>query len=217
MSSTLIEGMIRSWTSLYTKGLPSELGAERRAEVESDLWEQDWLWQERGLTGLFSQRLGRWLLGMPADLSWRLEQRGPTKNPAEDVGSKLERMIKLATTTVQKVMLGLVVLLAAYQLVVVVFSGAAGVGILNAEEAPGWTTAGELFLAFISAVGIALIAFGLRQRAQAPERAGMLFPIGVVPSIVMFWLIIPPIIALVVAVYSVLNGRTQQRQLTAGT
>lgn len=126
-------------------------------------------------------------------------------------------MIKLATTTVQKVMLGLVVLLAAYQLVVVVFSGAAGVGILNAEEAPGWTTAGELFLAFISAVGIALIAFGLRQRAQAPERAGMLFAIGVVPSIVMFWLIIPPIIALVVAVYSVLNGRTQQRQLTAGT
>ncbi len=45
----------------------------------------------------------------------------------------------------------------------------------------------------------------------------MLFAIGVVPSIVMFWLIIPPIIALVVAVYSVLNGRTQQRQLTAGT
>ena len=112
-------------------------------------------------------------------------------------------------------------LLAVYQLVVLVAGTAAGVGLISVNEIPGRNSAAELSFAFISGVGLALIGAGLWQRAPAPERAGtrarILIAIGVVPSIVMFWMIVPPIVALVVAIYSLVNGSTQQRKLAAGT
>lgn len=108
-------------------------------------------------------------------------------------------------------------LLAVYQLVVLVAGTAAGVGLIGVNEIPGRNSAAELSFAFISGVGLALIGAGLWQRAPAPERAGILIAIGVVPSIVMFWMIVPPIVALVVAIYSLVNGSTQQRKLAAGT
>ncbi len=71
-------GLTRWWVRLYTKGLPPEMRDARRAEIESDLWEQGEDATANGSqpdeTAL--QVFVRLLLGTPADLTWRLEQRG---------------------------------------------------------------------------------------------------------------------------------------------
>ena len=81
MSALLLTHSIRltrRWVRLYTAGLPTEVREARRAELESDLWEQE---QEAGAAGcrptttaLHVQR--RFMLGIPADLSWRQQQGG---------------------------------------------------------------------------------------------------------------------------------------------
>jgi hypothetical protein len=63
---------------LYTAGLPTEVREARRAELESDLWEQ-----EAGAAGCRPTTtalhvLRRFMLGIPADLSWR-QRRGGSK------------------------------------------------------------------------------------------------------------------------------------------
>jgi hypothetical protein len=69
-STTVPAQLTRTWVALYTAGLANELASTRSAEIESDLWEQD-------LAGVsFGEAFARLLLGMPADLSWRLEQKG---------------------------------------------------------------------------------------------------------------------------------------------
>lgn len=74
---------IRAWVAFYTRGLPVELATERRDLIESDLWDEAqeaaWLGETSGLA---RQRSGRWLRGMSADISWRIEQqRRITKLP----------------------------------------------------------------------------------------------------------------------------------------
>jgi hypothetical protein len=65
---------VRLWTRIYTRGLPRELGQRRRAEIESDLFEQI---AEAGAdrrTGL--RILWRLLAGIHQDLIWRGESVG---------------------------------------------------------------------------------------------------------------------------------------------
>jgi hypothetical protein len=65
--------VIRGWVGLYTRGLPTEMRARRRVEVAADLADETLHAIRRGdQSGLFRQRLTRLLLGLPADLSWRL-------------------------------------------------------------------------------------------------------------------------------------------------
>jgi hypothetical protein len=62
---------VRAWTAAYTKGLPSELRAARRAELASDAWEQ--LHDPANATTW--RVLGRLVRGVPGDLAWRAETR----------------------------------------------------------------------------------------------------------------------------------------------
>jgi hypothetical protein len=63
---------VRTWTHLYTCGLPALWRDARRGEIESDLWE----WQhdpDRGTgPGAAGQVLLRLLLGLPDDVFWRM-------------------------------------------------------------------------------------------------------------------------------------------------
>ncbi len=98
----------------------------------------------------------------------------------------------------------LLALLAVYQLVWVV--AATGSVLFGGDPGAAWV------LALMNAAGVALIVTGLRQRSQAPLRAGILLAVGVVPSILMFWVYIPPMIALAVAIYAIQNGLSRSRR-----
>ncbi len=91
------------WVRIYTIGLSSVSRERRAGQIHSDLWDHYTDRAEDGtnpaLIGLAA--LARAARGAAADLVWRREQKGPVKAPAEDVGSKLERTIKVATMTVQ--------------------------------------------------------------------------------------------------------------------
>ena len=67
--------LVRSWAWLYTLGLSAELRLARRAELESDLWEQAADGRARGRSRGREGALtcARMVLGVPADLGWRLE------------------------------------------------------------------------------------------------------------------------------------------------
>jgi len=68
-------GLTRSWTALYTRGLPAELRDRRRDEIESDLWEQRRLddFEQTAAADTAVEVLLRLVLGAPADIIWRIE------------------------------------------------------------------------------------------------------------------------------------------------
>jgi hypothetical protein len=61
---------------MYTRRLPEQLRDERRAEIDSDLWEHNAeLDERRERSWLASLEVaGRTITGMPADLAWRNQQ-----------------------------------------------------------------------------------------------------------------------------------------------
>ena len=75
--------VIRAWVAVYTRGLPAGLALDRQALIEADLWEEAEAAQWLGETSrLARQRWSRWIRGLPADVTWRLEQqRRITKMP----------------------------------------------------------------------------------------------------------------------------------------
>ena len=86
---------VRAWTRFYTRGLSPETAAVRRDEIDSDLWEH----ARSGPSSL--QVLGRWLLGVPADLIWRAEQVGAGGRQRSASG------LTVRTSGLQKGMIGL--------------------------------------------------------------------------------------------------------------
>jgi len=76
MNASLASRLVRSWVTLYTRGLPRELGAARIEEIESDLWSQhqEAIAIRQSAVSIGLEILARLVLGIAADLSWRLEQ-----------------------------------------------------------------------------------------------------------------------------------------------
>ena len=74
---TVVIGLARAWTRLYTGRLDPVLRDARRAEIDSDLWESHEDARRRGCSaaGVALQILGRLLLGAPHDVLWSLEHR----------------------------------------------------------------------------------------------------------------------------------------------
>jgi hypothetical protein len=70
--------IVRGWTRLYTWRLPAAAREDRRAEIESDLWEfQQDSHSYHGLNPAV-HTLIRLLLGIPDDLQWRTAHAAPT-------------------------------------------------------------------------------------------------------------------------------------------
>ena len=66
--------LTRAWTALYTRGLPPDLRAERREEIDCDLWEHRRAGlRRRRAVSTAAHILLRLALGIPADFVWRLE------------------------------------------------------------------------------------------------------------------------------------------------
>lgn len=70
------ERFTRRWVAMYTRRLPEHLRDERRAEIDSDLWEHHAeLDERRERSWLASLEVAaRTITGMPADLAWRNQQ-----------------------------------------------------------------------------------------------------------------------------------------------
>lgn len=70
-SVSLVAGLATGWVRLYTAALPTDLKIDRRAEIESDLWEQ----QHDVSLGIAAAThlVARLIIGMPGDLWWTLE------------------------------------------------------------------------------------------------------------------------------------------------
>ena len=68
---------VRRWVSLYTLGLPTEIKQGRRDEIDDDLWcqAQDAVDSARPDRSFGGEILARLVFGVPADVSWRIEQR----------------------------------------------------------------------------------------------------------------------------------------------
>jgi hypothetical protein len=73
---TFATAIVRAWTWLYTAGLDADPRDDRRAQIESDLWDQKDEATERGVAPLAMSAhiLARLALGIPDDLLWRGEQ-----------------------------------------------------------------------------------------------------------------------------------------------
>lgn len=76
----LAAGLARTWVRTYTRGLAGEARAERLAELDSDLYEQERDGRERGISiaALSWHILWRVALGVPADISWRIAEAQPS-------------------------------------------------------------------------------------------------------------------------------------------
>jgi hypothetical protein len=79
MSAERSAGLVLRWVAVYTRGLPSDVRQDRRDEIADDLWCQrnDAAESGRGDRSVGGEILARLLLGVPADVGWRLEQRVP--------------------------------------------------------------------------------------------------------------------------------------------
>jgi hypothetical protein len=82
MNAERAAGWVRRWVALYTRGLPTEIRQERRDEIDSDLWSQLYDAAESAGVGesLAGDIITRLVFGIPADLSWRLEQQFVSSN-----------------------------------------------------------------------------------------------------------------------------------------
>jgi hypothetical protein len=96
MSASWAATLVRGWVGLYTRGVPSQLRAARRDEIDDDLWCQH---QEAASLGRAPGSLGgeillRLVLGMPADVGWRLAHRaGPMSSGLEGSSAMSTRVI----------------------------------------------------------------------------------------------------------------------------
>ena len=68
---SLALSLTRLWTRFYTLGLPVAIREARRAEIESDLWEQSG--QATAQLSTAAHIAARTILGVPADIVWRAE------------------------------------------------------------------------------------------------------------------------------------------------
>ena len=70
-----------AWVTVYTRGLPSDVGGERREEIDCDLWHQRRLadLEREPVTGTAVQILVRTIFGIPADMLWRIEAGSSTQ------------------------------------------------------------------------------------------------------------------------------------------
>jgi hypothetical protein len=77
MNAERAAGLVRRWVGIYTRGLAAEIAQERRDEIDDDLWSQvrDASGSRRTDQSLTGEIVIRLVFGIPADLSWRLEQR----------------------------------------------------------------------------------------------------------------------------------------------
>jgi hypothetical protein len=165
---TLLETLVRRWADFYTLGLETERRRARQDEISSDLWEHRNYAAAEGQKpiSLSLSILGRWMAGVPADLSWR----------ASYVlgGTNKKEQLAMSSAKVSNWWQGLAALTA----VATIYFG---VRQFMTDEVESGVTAGKLG-SLILLIGAGLITIiGLALYGKQPRRGAATVIVGVLP------------------------------------
>ncbi len=183
-----VTGLTRAWVRLYTSGLPPKLREERRSEIDSDLWEQE---RDACATGrtpqvTASEAFGRWLMGIPADLTWSIDHTLRSRRKEEFVSEPVRQTAYLGVATL---MAGLTV----------ITSLAVSLGMFE-SHVYGHDVARSMW----GVVGVsagAMIVFGLSMGRRLPLVGDLFVTLGAFPlAAILVWTIFLPALWLLLAI-----------------
>ena len=197
--------LTRVWVGAYTRGIPTELGERRRAEIDSDLWEQSRhdLSHGRPSAQTSLEITVRLLLGIPADLSWRLEHARPKRSAAR-LYEGTRTMLQTASKHAMPV---LIALFAAG-----CFAMAFGISI--GGDVGG--LAPRLLFGIVLGVAGILLAVGLIQLKRKPLAASIAIGVGAaLGGAITFWAILTPAVAIIILIWLFLGARQRRSPATA--
>jgi hypothetical protein len=209
----LATDLTRWWVSVYSRGLPADEQAARRAEMDSDLWEHTHLGAESGQrpadTGL--EILTRLLLGIPADLAWRrallhpASQRRPGTSQARRITTRGVTMLQRLVAVVAIVLTATIGLFLLYN----------GLGMLTDEGREAWMLR---FGLWETATG-AVLLLGLLATARWPRFGTTLIALGaLVAAATHYWMAVIGVpLAIVLIVAAVMRARTIEHRRLQGT
>ena len=163
---SIAELLVRTWVRTYTVGLDASNRFDRRAEIESDLWEhRNFAASEgKGFAATSLSIFGRWLAGIPADLSWRTSKSGRGQQARE-------RMMKNALGTYWQ---GLAAIAA-------VATGFFGVRQFFTDEVSAGITSGKVVgLVLLVGAGLLVLA-GLAVHRTNPRPGALMVIVGLLP------------------------------------
>jgi hypothetical protein len=197
-------GMTRTWVSLYTSGLPPEFRDSRRAEIDSDVWEQqrtaDLLNQPQGETSL--HLLARLVLGIPSDVTWRLEAAHSAQS---------ERSISVNESRTMRI-------LVAVGVVVALFLVVTGIGAVADALVQGDLASGQAGFGTISVLAGVAVGSGLLTSRRNPLLGiGLVAAGAITVAAAWYWMLvitIPVGLALVAIAY--FRGRPALRRPQPG-
>lgn len=180
------ESTVRAWVRLYTAGLEPGLRSERRAEIDSDLWEHRHqpAADLRSSSTLSLAIWGRWAAGIPADLSWRVSQRNRQSQRKE---------LSVTNPFFRNWWQTLAVLAA-------LGSGYLGVQQFVSHDVTVAITPGKVGGLVVFLGGGLLILLGLAMLRRYPRRGASLVMVGVTPTALIGGLGLGTVVGLIVSV-----------------
>ena len=204
--------LTRWWVSVYSRGLPEDERAARRAEIDSDLWEHTHFGAEAGQrpadTGF--DILTRLLLGIPADLAWRralvqpAAQRRPGTSQAPPITTRGVKMLRRLVALVAIVLTATTGLFLLYN----------GLGLLTDEARETWMLR---FGLWETATG-AVLLLGLLATARWPRVGTTFIALGaLVAAATHYWMAVIGVpLAIVIIVAAVMRARTIESRRLQG-
>jgi len=164
-----VESLVLGWVWLYTLGSEETARQNRRAEIESDLWEHraHAAGEGEGSAVISLAILGRWAAGIPADVSWR--------------SSQLRHSSGITKESIMTNILGRYwwQALAALTAVTTIY---AGVRQFFTDEVSVGVSTGKVIALVLLVVPGCLIFLGLAVHRIRPRRGSMMVMIGVLPA-----------------------------------
>jgi hypothetical protein len=195
--------VVRAWLSVYTAGLPATIAAERRAEIDSDVFEH--LHSGAGAAPRHAQLsvVGRAARGAVDDISWRNEMRRMMKHQPTD-GQRTGFPAVWAAIT-QAWFAPAAALLAMFYVAMAVAIARDG-----GTKMPDRAAAPLLMLAFAVALAVGL---HLRRTGATASDEGLAQPqprgrrslvgealliVGTLPGLGFWWMIVPAVLGVLV-------------------
>jgi hypothetical protein len=208
----LATDLTRWWVLVYSRGLPEDERAARRAEIDSDLWEHTHFGAEVGQrpadTGF--EILARLLLGIPADLAWRralvhpAAQWRPGTSQAPPITTRGVKMLQRLVAMVAIVLTATTGLFLLYN----------GLGLLTDEGREAWMLR---FGLWETATGVVLL-LGLLATARWPRVGTTLIAVGALAAVAThYWMAVIGVpLAVVIIAAAVLRARTIESRRLKG-